>query len=581
MNTDRWKSALATISFLLFVSVGTAASQSGDAPFNLQATKTFREFSQAGSTNALRQLHTATLLANGKVLVAGGVGVPTALTSAELYDPATGAFTPAGNMNTGRYGHTATLLLNGKVLLAGGCCDASVPVTSAELFDPATGTFTPTGSLGVARMNHTATLLPDGSVLIAGGWRGPSATRTAELYDPGSGTFIAINSMGFIRSGHTATLLANGQVLVAGSVTPSFTNTAELYDPATRTWRPTASMTTARGYHAAALLKNGTVLIAGGQSGDTQYLASAELYDPRKGTFAAGGSMANSRSQPTATRLANGQVLITGGFGFFAPYESGTLSTAEIYHPASKTFVATQRPMIKSRQGHLATALADGQHVLITGGFGSDSPPPELFSLKGKKPCTAGVSGCPWRDWEMFSGTQADWGDDPDGANLGSLLFAGYSSVYAPYGVFVVGNLSYYSMFFGSAASLNRYLPATGPPAALDSDLGDPYSSASGEFGGDVSALKLDVDFSDAGFLRGIQPVKFGDLRICGLTATPDLNNLTVRQALDALNLALSSAPTSDSINDLDALARQLESSFFEGWASVFANDHLVNGPCL
>ena len=580
MNTDRWKSVLVTISFLLFVSVGTAASQSEGAPLSLQATKTFREFSQTGSTNAPRQQHTATLLANGKVLVAGGVGVPTALTSAELYDPATGAFTPAGNMNAGRLGHTATLLQNGKVLLAGGCCSASLPLTSAELFDPATGTFTPTGSLGVARMNHTATLLPDGSVLIAGGWRGPSATRTAELYDPNSGTFLAINSMGFVRSGHTATLLATGQVLVAGAVAPSFSITAELYDPATRTWRPTGSMTTARGYHAAALLKNGKVLIAGGQSGDTQYLASAELYNPNNGTFAAVGSMANSRSQPTATRLANGQVLITGGFGFFAPYESATLSTAEVYHSASKIFVATQRPMIISRQGHLATALADGQHVLITGGIASDSSAVDLFSLRGKAPCTPGTTGCPWRDWEMFTGTQADWGDDPDGANLGSLLFAGYPSVYAPWGVFVVGNLSYFAMFFGSAATLNTYLPATGPPAALDSDLGDPYSSASGEFGGDVSAIKLDVDFSDAGFLHGIQPVKFGDLRLCGLTTTPDFNNLTIRQALDALNLALSSAPTADSIADLDALTRQLEASFFYGFVSPFAKDHLVNGTC-
>jgi hypothetical protein len=428
--------------------------------------------------------------------------------------------------------------------------------------------------------NHTATLLPNGQVLIAGGWRGPSATRSAELYDPGSGQFFPTNAMNFIRSGHTATLLANGQVLIAGAVFPSFTNTAETYDTASRNWIPTGLMTSVRGYHAAALLKNGKVLIAGGQATDTQYLASAEIYDPNLRTFAATGSMANSRSQLTATPLANGQVLITGGFGFFAPYESGTLSTAELYHPASKTFVTTRRPMIDSRQGHAATLLADGRHVLINGGLAEDPSSAELFSLSGKTPCTPGTQGCPWRDWEMFTVTQGDWGDVPDGANLASLLFAGYESVYAPFGVFIVGNDSYFEMFFGSPATLNTYLPSTGIPAALDSDLADPSSTSSGEFGGDVSALKLDVDFSDAGFLRGTQPVKFGDLRICGLTTTPDFDNLTVRQALDALNLALSSAPTSDSFADLDTLTRELEAAFYRSTASVFAKDHLFKGTC-
>jgi WD40 repeat protein len=582
-NKDRQKlRALATLALLLLTIAGVATSQREDAGLDSQGTRTFREFSQTASTNTPRQQHTATLLPNGKILVAGGVGNPTPLTSAELYDPPAGTFTFTGSMNSGRYGHTATLLRNGKVLFAGGCCDSlGAVLTSAELFDPVTGTFTPTGSMGVARVSHTATPLPDGSVLIAGGWRGPSATRTAELYDLNSGTFIPINSMGFIRSGHTATLLANGQVLVAGAVSPSFTNTAETYDATSRTWSSTGPMTSARGYHAAALLKNGTVLIAGGQATNAQYLASAEIYDPKLRTFSATGSMVNSRSQLTATRLANGQVLITGGFGFFAPYESGTLSTAELYYSASKTFVATQRPMTSSRQGQVATLLADGRHVLVNGGLTADPSSAEMFSSQGKTPCTPGLLGCPWRNWEMFTVTQGDWGNVPDGANPASLLFAGYESVYAPYDVFIVGNDSYFEMFFGSADTLNAYLPATGTPGVLDSDVVDPTWSSSGEFGGDVSALKLDVDFSDAGLLHGTQPLRFGDLRLCGLTTMPDLNNLTVRQALDALNLALSSGPTSDSIADLETLTRELEAAFYGGTVSAFANDHLLKGTCL
>ena len=110
--------------------------------------------------------HTATLLPNGQVLVAGGFGLQRrSPTSAELYDPATGVWTATGSMTTGRVDHTATLLPNGQVLVAGGCCDFT---GSAELYDPATGVWTATGSMATARQTHTATLLQNGKVLVAG-----------------------------------------------------------------------------------------------------------------------------------------------------------------------------------------------------------------------------------------------------------------------------------------------------------------------------------------------------------------------------------------------------------------------------
>ena len=121
--------------------------------------------------------HTATLLPNGKVLVAGGYNGG-ALTSAELYDPASGTWTATGSLNTARYDHTATLLPNGKVLVAGGISNGS-DLTSAELYDPASGTWTATGSLNTARYEHTATLLPNGKVLVAGGYVASRLSRAA------------------------------------------------------------------------------------------------------------------------------------------------------------------------------------------------------------------------------------------------------------------------------------------------------------------------------------------------------------------------------------------------------------------
>jgi len=114
-----------------------------------------------------RSNHAATLLNTGKVLVAGGVGPFCAGCNsgmtAELFDPATGTWSPTGSMSIFRSQHTATLLSNGKVLVAGG------NGATAEVYDPATGTFSPSGSMTTTRANHTATLLPDGRVLVSGG----------------------------------------------------------------------------------------------------------------------------------------------------------------------------------------------------------------------------------------------------------------------------------------------------------------------------------------------------------------------------------------------------------------------------
>jgi len=281
-------------------------------------------FSQTGSMTSVRYSHTATALLNGRVLVTGGISSPgndcedsglPVLNSAELYDPSQGSFTATGSMFQTRAGHTATLLAGGKVLVAGGTDENLTATKTAEIYDPRTEAFSSTGDMSVRRSSHTATLLANGKVLITGGvGSSGTATAKAEIYDPGTGTFSPTGSMTAARAGHTATLLATGWVLITGGLDLA---TAELYDPTTGSFAPTGNMVQARNAHTATVLSDGSVLIAGG--GDS----TAEIYNPSTGSFTPTGGMEVGRAGHTATLLPNGKVLVAGG--------GGPLATAELY----------------------------------------------------------------------------------------------------------------------------------------------------------------------------------------------------------------------------------------------------------
>jgi serine/threonine protein kinase len=321
-------------------------------------TPIVRLFSTTGSMTTARSRHSATLLSDGRVLIAGGVsnsGVTdsTSLQSAELYDPKTGKFVLTHSMHTGRAGHTATLLSDGRVLVAGGSDN------SAEVYDPRSGTFTRTGSMGAARENQTATVLSDGRVLVVGGFSGNTALASSELYDPKTGTFSPTGSMAAARSDQTATLLSDGRVLVVGGLSGRYVGSAlasaELYDPKTGTFSSTGSMATARYFHTATLLSDGRVLIVGGENGSS-IIAAAELYDPKTGRFSPTGPTTTPRGKHTATLLSDGRVLIVGGY-----------ASTDLYDPESGTFSAAA-PMATALVYHTATLLSDGR-VLIVGGY--------------------------------------------------------------------------------------------------------------------------------------------------------------------------------------------------------------------
>jgi hypothetical protein len=322
-------------------------------------------WNETGSMATARDQHTATLLRNGQVLVAGGFDDAVYLASAELYDPATRVWTVTGSLAIGRHHHTATLLRNGQVLVAGGQ-NNNGNLASAELYDPATGVWTATGDLHFWRGRHTATLLRNGQVLVAGGYDRPDYLASAELYDPATRFWTVTGSLAIGRHHHTATLLPNGQVLVAGGQNNNGNlASAELYDPATGVWTATGDLATARDQHTATLLPNGQVLVANGADNGGPLLASAELYDPATRMWTTTGSMSFARKANTATLLSNGRVLVAGGSN-----PPDYLVSAELYDPATGMWTATQ-DCVPARREHTATLLPNGQ-VLVSGGYNFD-----------------------------------------------------------------------------------------------------------------------------------------------------------------------------------------------------------------
>lgn len=368
-----------TLVSMFAAGIGTAWAQSPGA------------FTPTGPMVVARTLHTATLLPDGKVLIAGGrvhghqdyQGTVTA--TAELYDPLTGAFSPTASMTTPRVWHTATLLPNGKVLIVGRDWAAGDDRT-AELYDSSTGTFARTGDTLSAQYGASATLLKNGKVLIAGGVTPAPGNNipvsTPELYDPATGTFAVTGRFvgpgdGFYIVGGpnspSVTLMSDGRVLFAAEPF------SEIYDPTTGTFSATGEMKTTCGPfgrpnylsgRTATLLPNGDVLLAGGGHEDCGRFAEAERYDPASGTFTLVRPMTRRRTLHTATRLLDGTVLIAGGES-----ESGfhlvTEATAEIYDPAAATFFLVGS-MQGGREGHTATRLKDGRVLLAGGAFFQD-----------------------------------------------------------------------------------------------------------------------------------------------------------------------------------------------------------------
>lgn len=323
-----------------------------------------------------RTQHTATLLPNGSVLIAGGFAmtqygqlVPSA--TAEIYNPLTGTFATTGTMTMPRTMHAAAALQNGMVLVVGG----GVGKNTAELYNPLTGSWAPTGNMQYVRNGAQAITLKDGRVLIIGDQLIGASASTCEIYDPATGRFTLSGNMPQPRFGASAVLLSDGRVMLAGGgttgipygdTTPIYADLASMiWSPMTGQWTWGPILATQHMNGTATLLPNGKVLLAGGTDATTKPTANAETIDPNAYWGVATGSMSVPRQLAVASLQLDGTVLMAGGLITTQTNPSMTASL-ESYSPTTGTWQSLGN-MTVSRYNFTTTVLANG-NVLIAGG---------------------------------------------------------------------------------------------------------------------------------------------------------------------------------------------------------------------
>jgi N-acetylneuraminic acid mutarotase len=265
--------------------------------------------------------------------------------------------------------HTATRLADGRVLLVGGSQAVDDFLADVDIFDPTTGQTSRAASLHRARHAHSATLLPDGRVLVIGGYSLPwQWLDDAEVYDPAANSWTVVASRYSHGANHTATVMKDGRVLVVGGNTGSgrFTERTEVFDPQTNTWTEARPMPGERATHIAQLLEDGRVLVAGGQTNEYGIVGDALLYNPLMDTWTVTGPMVKPRLWAQSVRLQDGRVLVAGGMTLAEMPENKLTASVEIFNPGSNTWMDAPA-LSQPRYSHFLTLLPDGQVLALAG----------------------------------------------------------------------------------------------------------------------------------------------------------------------------------------------------------------------
>jgi N-acetylneuraminic acid mutarotase len=342
--------------------------------------------------------HSLTVLQDGRVLIAGGsvndaLGVEQPANRLQIFDPKTQSFSLlAATLSHPRTAHTATRLADGRVLLLGGTDDLGAARNTADIFDPVTGTVSAAAPMAVARVGHAAVLLNDGRVYVTGGITAINAadplasinsiTGNSQRYQPSNNTWSAAPNLPLPRAGHAVSRLADGRVLLSGGLEvaslfgiplPAFSDDCRIYNPTTNALQDIPDFTGNRILHAQLTLSNGKVLVVGGADGNllTQTfspLGSTFLYDPATNGWTAGGSLSQPRAFHGLHELASGQVLTLGGLATVDVLTTtGSPALALEYAPLSAASWSTPGNLPSTRPGAQTANIDGGDRVLVIG----------------------------------------------------------------------------------------------------------------------------------------------------------------------------------------------------------------------
>ena len=359
-------------------------------------------FETVASLTVPRATHSATVLPDGRVLVAGGVngaernkseaagqpgrtdqppwhqrdiGASASVADVECYDAPENAWALVSPLIEARSGHCAVCLNNGQVMILAGSGRQGT-LNSVELYNPTDDQWTAASPMGVPRFSHTATLLNNGHVMVCAGnnlYQGAGQILdSVEIYDPVGDSWTVAPSISIARMNHSATLLASGEVLVLGGYSAKMNTAiddASLFDPVNRTWRNVKPLPERRMQHTATLLTDGRVLVVGGTDEPfTPGRMNAYLYDPNSESWSPPMQMAYGRKGHSATQLRSGRVLVVGD----ASNPSGA-SVTEAFDPESNHWT-TSAGLETGRFTHTASLLYSGKLLVAAGQLVTSHP---------------------------------------------------------------------------------------------------------------------------------------------------------------------------------------------------------------